>query len=499
MRRWARRLALGLALVVAIISAPIVWIESACTAPRAAGAGVPAPLVSDPGYVRRESDSYLSFPEWHIVYAYEDLAAVLRRGDEGDFAYTAQVAGFWRSLCELHRVVTARGAVGRDTKVMLYTIGWSFTAELGIKGAYETTLGRAFAWLRGPRKTAEDQFAAGDMQVYAEFLHQTPWYQYPFAKQLGEFWRRTPVTGPDLARKLERRAVVTLEYGTKAIYGALIGYASATALGAADLEIQSVIVGLEPGDAAREPQIKVVRELGGGRTLVRTPRYQAYTDLLVRLARRGRDVAEIAGNRRILATVLALPGPLPALAGTTELFTVPIQSRPDRRRVGLDIAVERLGATIRALEKGGATIEHVYDVSSDQLPRAGSAFRAIRAIDYTVIFARDMAAMRRFYEDILGFPLLRELSPGWIEYRVGDNTLALARPSRTAADAPTPSGSASLQLAFKVSAPDVDRCAGELVRQGITLLSPPTDQVFGHRTVFFRDPDGNLLEVFAEI
>jgi catechol 2,3-dioxygenase-like lactoylglutathione lyase family enzyme len=132
-------------------------------------------------------------------------------------------------------------------------------------------------------------------------------------------------------------------------------------------------------------------------------------------------------------------------------------------------------------------------------PHSGSAFQAIRAIDYTVIFARDMAAMRRFYEDILGFTLRRELSTDWIEYRVGDNTLALATPKRTAADVPTPSGSASLQLAFKVSAADVDRCAGELVRQGIDLLSPPTDQAFGHRTLFFRDPDGNLLEVFAEI
>lgn len=136
---------------------------------------------------------------------------------------------------------------------------------------------------------------------------------------------------------------------------------------------------------------------------------------------------------------------------------------------------------------------------NEQHPRSGSAFRAIKAIDYTVIFARDMAAMRRFYEDVLGFPLLRELSPGWIEYRVGDNTLALAKPSRTAADAPTPSGSASLQLAFKVSVSEVDQCADELVQQGVKLVSPPTDQSFGHRTLFFRDPDGNLLEVFAEI
>jgi catechol 2,3-dioxygenase-like lactoylglutathione lyase family enzyme len=136
---------------------------------------------------------------------------------------------------------------------------------------------------------------------------------------------------------------------------------------------------------------------------------------------------------------------------------------------------------------------------NEQKPQPTSAFQAIRAIDYTVIFVRDMAAMRAFYEGILAFPLTRELSPGWIEYQLGGNTLALARPSRTAKDAPTPAGSASLQLAFKVSPPDVDRCADELVRQGVDLLSPPTDQPFGHRTLFFRDPDGNLLEVYAEI
>ena len=136
---------------------------------------------------------------------------------------------------------------------------------------------------------------------------------------------------------------------------------------------------------------------------------------------------------------------------------------------------------------------------SEANQRRGSPFRAIGAIDYTVVFVRDMEAMRRFYEDILGFRLIRELSPSWIEYRVGANTLALARPRLTAADAGTPNGSASLQLAFKVSAAEVDQCAEELVRQGVDLLSPPTNQAFGHRTVFFRDPDGNLLEVFAEI
>ncbi|WP_341899006.1 VOC family protein [Ferrovibrio terrae] len=136
---------------------------------------------------------------------------------------------------------------------------------------------------------------------------------------------------------------------------------------------------------------------------------------------------------------------------------------------------------------------------SGQTTKPASAFQAIRAIDYTVIIVRDMAAMRRFYEDVIGFPLLRELSPRWIEYQVGNNTLALSMPGRTAGDTPVPAGTAALQLAFKVPVQDVDRCAEELLRQGVSLLSPPTDQSFGHRTLFFRDPDGNLLEVFADI
>ena len=103
---------------------------------------------------------------------------------------------------------------------------------------------------------------------------------------------------------------------------------------------------------------------------------------------------------------------------------------------------------------------------SESSARSDSVFKAIQAVDYTVIFARDMAAMRNFYEGVLGFPVVRELSPKWIEYRLGNNTLALA--------VPTPDGSASPQLAFRVSAAEVDQCAGELVRHGVRLVSPPT-------------------------
>ena len=136
---------------------------------------------------------------------------------------------------------------------------------------------------------------------------------------------------------------------------------------------------------------------------------------------------------------------------------------------------------------------------SDDNLKPASAFQAIKSIDYTVILVRNMKTTRAFYEEILGFPLLRELSTNWIEYQIGNTILALSKSGLTALDDPIPSGSAALQLAFKVARPEVDKCATELIEQNIDLVSPPTDQEFGHRTLFFRDPDGNLLEIYAEI
>ena len=193
------------------------------------------------------------------------------------------------------------------------------------------------------------------------------------------------------------------------------------------------------------------------------------------------------GGQAANPTSVAIPTP-----GSGDLHPG-VRSRCDR--TGCSCAAGH--ATI-AVARNSSTNDWKTDVN-EQIPHTASPFQAIRAIDYTVILVRDMAAMRRFYEDILRFSLLRELFPGWIEYQIGGNILALSWPYRTGKDAPTPAGSASLQLAFKVAAPDVDRCADELLRHGVDLLEPPTDQSFGHRTLFFRDPDGNLLEVFAEI
>ena len=137
---------------------------------------------------------------------------------------------------------------------------------------------------------------------------------------------------------------------------------------------------------------------------------------------------------------------------------------------------------------------------SPRPPFAGHPMRAIRALDYTILFARDMAAMRRFYSEVMRFELFSVFrGESWIEYRVGANILALCRPGGHVSDQVLPLGQASVQLAFRVLRDEVDAAEAALRAEGIAILSPAQDQPWGHRTLFFRDPDGNLLEIYAEI
>jgi lactoylglutathione lyase len=129
----------------------------------------------------------------------------------------------------------------------------------------------------------------------------------------------------------------------------------------------------------------------------------------------------------------------------------------------------------------------------------GHPLEAIRNLDYTILFARDMERMRGFYSDVMRFPIYYELSSDWIEYRVGANLLVLSRAGLHLPDPVPAKGTATVQLAFRIRREEIDRCAQALISAGVELVSSPADQPWGHRTVFFRDPDGNLLEIYADI
>lgn len=126
--------------------------------------------------------------------------------------------------------------------------------------------------------------------------------------------------------------------------------------------------------------------------------------------------------------------------------------------------------------------------------------KTIREIDYVILLCEDMDATRAFYRDVMRFPIVED-QKDWVRFRVGSSFLTL-RPRgqwHRWHDGDSVSGAASVQLAFRVAAEHVSECYVELVEKGVDVIDPPRDQDFGHRTLFFRDPEGNVVEIYAEI
>ena len=355
-KRW--KLAIGVGgLLLATILVPIAYVETACRGPSAAvrpDEPYERLLASGPG-LRKEARTWLTYPEWHIVYSAESYGRFLEARRPSAFPYFRHIGGFWSSYCALNKV-TSRSAGTGEAKVMIYTIGISFTIELGLKAFYEKTIGRLFEWTAGSRSVG-DLYSARVQQRYGAFMHETPWYEFPFGEALRGLWR-TRETG-QYVRNGERRAALSVEYGAKAGYAAIIGWASNSTLGP-DQRTLRMLLPAGADAAAVDPRVRIVGRTRSGFAAAEVPRYAQLTDILVRLAAAGIDPVEIAGNDDIFLTVL-VPRRAAPVPGATALLSLPLDDRPGWRRLGLSTKVPRLSATIRAVRAGGGEIEHVYD------------------------------------------------------------------------------------------------------------------------------------------
>ena len=125
---------------------------------------------------------------------------------------------------------------------------------------------------------------------------------------------------------------------------------------------------------------------------------------------------------------------------------------------------------------------------------------------------RDLPAMKRFYVDLLGFAVEWEPDPDNVYLSSGIDNLALHRSTTLTADrAPGPAhalpeddgSSARLQPGGTLdhlgvivrNADDVDKWATFLEGNGVTIDAKPRTHRDGARSCYFRDPDGNKVQV----
>lgn len=113
------------------------------------------------------------------------------------------------------------------------------------------------------------------------------------------------------------------------------------------------------------------------------------------------------------------------------------------------------------------------------------------------IITNDVDRLTDFYETVTGTIAVR-LAPVFAELRTETSALAIASTSTVAMlgeNSPNPRNNTSVIIEFLVTDVDAefDRLRGTL--QDIVL--EPTTMPWGNRSALFRDPDGNLVNLFT--
>ena len=121
--------------------------------------------------------------------------------------------------------------------------------------------------------------------------------------------------------------------------------------------------------------------------------------------------------------------------------------------------------------------------------------RATRVLE-TALYVNDVAAAREFYGRVLGLAEFSYVSDEHVFFRCGEGMLLLFNPiaTRTQDDIPPHGADGAGHVAFAMESGSVQEWRDHLAQQGVAIereVAWPS----GGASLYFRDPDGNSLEL----
>jgi len=315
-----------------------------------------------PDYVRAEDATYLTLPEWYVVYSTDEYAAFIADNPPSQFPYFQAVGQFWESWYDVCGVTHGRYPLNGGYQFALVVIGLNFTTENLIRGAYEFTVGRFTEWLSTGELTEEDAYARRVAKDYGDFIHMIPWYDFPFGEKLRGLWTKTSLWGPNPVRKWERKLVLSMDYGVKGFYAWIIRRGADLVYGGPDdTKIYGVVEGVNDEMLAGESEIKLVQKINDQQDLVTLTRFEVFTQIVPGLTQNGLRFVEIAGNDEILFTIFAPKSEAYSFDYADYLFDLPILTQAELTRVAVKVRVTDLHLFLQELADKDLRLEHIYD------------------------------------------------------------------------------------------------------------------------------------------
>ena len=133
-------------------------------------------------------------------------------------------------------------------------------------------------------------------------------------------------------------------------------------------------------------------------------------------------------------------------------------------------------------------------------PPAPFPRRPVHALDHVVIAVSEWERSNAFYRDVVGAELVGLEDPPRWRYRFGDQQLNVHGPGmdpQPVARIPAAPGMADLCFVWEG---DIEEAVAHLERRGVEVEDGPVPRNGARgpgQSVYFRDPDGSLLEFIA--
>lgn len=318
---------------------------------------------ADPASVRSEGQTFLTLPEWYIVFSAEEYAQTLAREAPSHFPYFSSNSQFWSSYRAMYQRTRDQYPANTEYHTMNCVIGVSYSLENLIKGVYENTIGRITEWFAdadgGVPDTAEDRYAAEVASEYNTFIRTYPWYEFPYWEKFKGLWKLDSSRDVSWIRKWERRFILSIEYGAKTLYASAIGAASHSAYGVEELTTNAWVY--VPESAPSTPHVITINAINATEQIVRMPRYEGFRDTARAFIANGGQFRQIAGNNFVSMTVVAPRGFRFTRADGEVTTRWPVLTDNTHERAMIFVPVRSLHTIIPSLEQRGVTIDHVFD------------------------------------------------------------------------------------------------------------------------------------------
>ncbi|PTQ89838.1 FAD-binding protein [Agitococcus lubricus] len=312
-------------------------------------------------YQRDEGQTYLTLPEWFLVYNPDEYGQYLNQHSATNFPYFQSIGQFWQYYYHVNQTMGERYDFNGGYHLMVSVLGVSYTVENTLKGIYENSIGRLSEVLSTQSLSDEDKLAAQVANDYVDFIEVRPWYEYSFSKQLKRLWFDTPLIGKNPLRKLERRVILSTEYLEKALYATFITGATRLIYGVADDHVLARVKNLNAEFFQQHSDIQLIENYTDGSLLISLPRYLAFREAVFAITEANGQFIEIAGNQYIFMTGLVHKDWQQEIAYSKANFSLPIATNQQEKRIALTLEIGHLHESLKQLKQTGVHIEHLYD------------------------------------------------------------------------------------------------------------------------------------------